>query len=362
MKKLLLFFLTLCACYGCGQRTNYRPLAVDRAVLLEGVVLEDSILTSLTLNLQIIGDYLAAIYLDTCGNQAHLYTKDGERLVDFCPLGKGPGEAIAAHAIVVPDQDSATLWIYDAQVKKMIRWQVDSLLAGNRTPTEEFVLDVPFFADEIFATANGLAGLLGAYILPTQHADRFALLTREGEVKHMYDRFPEAADTIVMKSAWRNSSAALSPDGKRLASGLYFGAILELFDVEDDTIRQRYIEYFVEPEFPYDKWGNPTDYEVITFGFGPLCASNEHVYATYNGTKDFRKMNYLVVFDWNGALEAVYKTDLHFVRTAYDEKMNAIFAIGLSPEGECRLMRFDLPTHRPAAALGASDTAADGAE
>lgn len=361
MKKLLPILFTLCACCGCGQRTNYRPLAVEQAVPLEGVVLEDTILTSLATNLQIVGDYLAMIYLDTCENQGHLYTKDGERLVDFCSIGKGPGEAIAANAIV-PDRDSVTLWIYDAQVKKMIRWRLDSLLAGNRTPMEEWVLDVPFFADEIFAATNGMTGLLGAYILPTKHADRFALMTREGEVTHMYDRFPEATDTIVMKSAWRNSSAALSPDGKRLAAGLYFGAILELFDVEDDTIRQRYIEYFVEPEFPYDKWGNPTDYEVITFGFGPLCASNEHVYATYNGTKDFRKMNYLVVFDWNGALEAVYKTDLQFVRTAYDEKMNAIFAIGLSPEGECRLMRFDLPTHRPAAALGASDTAADGAE
>ncbi|WP_294591666.1 hypothetical protein [uncultured Rikenella sp.] len=178
----------------------------------------------------------------------------------------------------------------------------------------------------------------------------------------MYDRFPEATDTILMKSAWRNSSAALSPDGKRLASGLYFGAILELFDVDDDSIRQRHIEYFVEPEFPYDKWGNPTDFEVITFGFGPLCASNERVYATYNGTKDFRKMDYLALFNWNGTLERVYKTDANFVRTAYDAASNTLFAIVLSPEGEYRLMRFDPPIHRLSAALGASDTAADGAE
>ncbi len=54
----------------------------------------------------------------------------------------------------------------------MIRWRLDSLLAENRTPMEEFVLDVPFFADEIFATTDGMAGFLRAYIFPTQHANR----------------------------------------------------------------------------------------------------------------------------------------------------------------------------------------------
>lgn len=355
MKKLLLLLFTLCACCGCGQRTIVRPLAVDRAVPLEGVVLDDSLFTSFAANLQVIGDYLVAIYLDTCTNQGHLYTKNGERLVDFCPIGKGPGDAIAASA-VVPDRDTTTFWIYDAQVKKMIRWHLDSLLAGNRTPMEERVLDVPFFADEIFATANGMAGLLRASIIPTRHADRFALLTREGEVKYRYDRFPEATDTIRMKSAWRSSSATLSPDGKRLAAGIRFGAILEFFDVEEETIRQRHIEYFVEPEFPYDQWGNPTDYEVITFGFGPLCASNEQVYAAYNGTKNFQKMDYLAVFSWNGASEAVYRTGVRFMRTAYDETTHAIFAIALSPEGEYRLMRFDLPLET------SSDTASGSAK
>ncbi|WP_294591663.1 hypothetical protein [uncultured Rikenella sp.] len=105
---LLPILFALCTCFGCGQRTNYRPLAVEQATPLEGVVLEDSILTSLVTNLQIVGDYLAVIYLDTCKNQGHLYTKRGERIVDFCPLGKGPGEAIAPNAIV-PDRDSTTL-------------------------------------------------------------------------------------------------------------------------------------------------------------------------------------------------------------------------------------------------------------
>lgn len=262
-------------------------------------------------------------------------------MVDFCSRGKGPGEAIAPNALF-PDNDATSLWVYDAQQKKLIQWDIDSLLSGNQTPIAEKTLaDLPIFADRVYPVAGGMLAVNGAGIIPTNHADRFFLLDHQGKIRCHYSTFPRSNDTIRMKAAYRQHTETISPDGTKMAHGLYFGAILETFDVRD-SIRLRNISYYIEPTFQHDAVGNPSTYDDITFGFGPLCSSNERIYAAYNGTIDYKRMNLIAAFDWDGKLQKVYKTDFQLIRTSYDPKLHAIFATVQNAADEYQLVRFDL--------------------
>lgn len=341
------FFAICCFCLGlfavsCNSRPQYAPLEVTDTAWLPATVLVDTILTPVVVGLSVVGDYLAIIYLDQEQNTAHLYSKQGERLVDFCKTGKGPGE-MPMIASLYPDRTSNTVWGIDPMMKKLARWSVDSLLSGQKTPLEERPLpQLPMSIDKTASAAQGMLAIGGTGIISPNRPERFFLLDRDGNVMGRYGTYPECEDTIRMKSACMHYSVTLSPDGTRMAHGIYFGAILETFDIRD-SIRLRNISYFIEPDFPHDAVGNPTSYDDITLGFGPLCSSDEYIYAAYNGTKDYQKMNNLAVFDWDGRLQKVYRTAFQLIQTAYDPEANAIFAL-VKDQGEYRLVRFDLPS------------------
>lgn len=342
MRNYLLIAVAVLLCSGCGRKTSYRPLDTAGATALTGEILNECLLTQIVPGQHILRGYLAIIYPGIDGKTCHLYTKQGKPLLDFGASGKGPGEVLAPNAIF-PGRDSISLWVYDAQLKKLLQWYVDSLLSGNRAPIAEQLLPaLPFGIDRIYPAGEMLVAVNGVGILPTDKADRLFLLDSDGRILDRYDAFPPGEDTIRMKSAYRHHAETVSPDGSRMAFGTSFGAIMEIFDLEDNRIRLHNISYVIEPAFSHDKLGNPTSYDDITFGFGPLCSSADRIYAAYNGTRDFGRMNHIAVFDWEGKLRHIYKTDFQLIRTSYDPSLHAIFAT-VENEGEYQLVRFDLP-------------------
>lgn len=343
MKNFILLLCVGLLGVRCGTQTQYRPLSVSDTIPLPGIVLNDSILAQVTVDLRTVGNYLAVAYLDQDQELGHLYTKQGEPLSDFCPQGKGPGEVVVITSLYRNNEQN-TLWAFDPQQKKLIQWNIDSLLAGQKAPVVEKSLPpLPMAVTMTKWTAGGTLAIGGNGIISPNKPERFLLLDQDCRPISRYGVYPVSDDTIRMKAAYSlQSFTSISPDGTKMACGLYFGAILETFDIRD-SIRLRNTGYFIEPDFPHDELGNPTSYENITFGFGTLCSSDDRIYAAYNGTKDYKRMNFIAVFDWNGKLQKVYKTDFHLIRTSYDPKQHAIFAIVQNEAGEYQLVRFDLP-------------------
>ena len=341
MKRLFLLFCIGLSIAGCSRQQRYTPITIPDTVSLQGVVLCDSVLTQVTVGQCVVGDYLVVAYPDRNKNLCHLYTKAGDHVADFCPVGKGPGEAIVLTS-VYPEPDSVSFITYESQAKKRIRWHIDSLLSGSRKPAAEISTpSIPMFAQVVLNSAAGMLAIGNSGIISPDRTERLFLFDRNDRLLSRYGVYPESDDTIRMKSAYRQHYETVSPDGTKMAFGIYFGAILETFDVKD-SIRLRNISYFIEPDFPHDAVGNPTSYDDMTFGFGPLCSSDEYIYAAYNGTKDYQKMHHIAVFDWDGRLQKFYRTAFHLIRTAYDPEANAIFAL-VKDQGEYRLVRFDLP-------------------
>lgn len=339
------FLFCLCAGligFGCGQRPQYRPLVVTDTTHLAGIVLSDSIMARVVIGQCIVGDYLVGAYLDQDQKIGHLYTKKGEKITDFCSLGKGPGEVVVVTSIyTLPD--SSSFCVYDPQQKKLIQWNVDSLLVGNRTPiTEKSLPGLPMVVDMAMRADKGMLAIGGTGIISANRTERFFLIGDEDEILGRYGTYPFSEDTIGMKSACMHYSITVSPDRTKMAHGIYFGAILETYDIRD-SIRLRNIQYFTEPDFSHDEVGNPTSYDDITFGFGPLCSSDDRIFAAYNGTKDYMRMNGIAEFDWDGELQKFYKTSFRLIQTTYDPVSDAIFATVQTDTGEYQLVRFDLP-------------------
>lgn len=296
--------------------------------------------------MQTVGDYLVLAYI-TPENRCGLFDKRGKQVANFCPTGKGPGEAFIVTLVESGDLEGE-LCAYDPQLQKRLTFRLDSVIVGRRTATGEVqrkVLgDVPMnHVDGIRKIRNGLLFSGGNGIISPMRPERFATIDLQGRMTGRYGEVPYSDDTIEMKVAFMQPRWTVSPDGTKMADGSLFGAILETFDV-DGSIRLRKRAYFIEPDFPHNEVGTITSFENLVFGFGSMTSSDDRIYASYNGTTNPKGMKHIAVFDWDGKLQKLYKTDFRIRALCFDSASDGIlFAAVVDDAGEFRLVRYDLP-------------------
>ncbi len=333
---------------GCREASVpvYKPFALDEAEPLDGVVLCDSIRTSNIVDMYLAGDYLAVAYI-TRDTRCALFDKQGKQVADFCPTGKGPGEAFIVTSVDQGDREGE-LWAYDPQFQKRLTFRLDSVVAGRRTASEEALrkeqADVPMnHVDGIRRIRDGLLFSGGNGIISPMRPERFVTTDRQGRMTGRYGEVPYSDDTIEMKVAFMNPQWTVSPDGTKMANGSLFGSILEIFDLTEG-IRLRDRSYFIEPDFPHNEVGTITSFENLVFGFGAMTSSDDRIYAAYTGTADPKGMKYIAVFDWDGKLRKLYKTDSRIRALSIDPAAGGVlYAAVMDDAGEFRLVRYDLP-------------------
>ena len=99
----------------------------------------------------------------------------------------------------------------------------------------------------------------------------------------------------------------LSPDGSRCVIGTFYGAVLQIFSIEDDRLEPTGIRYFVKPdiealEYTYDFNENTIagfadicctytyDFNENTIaGFADICCTDDRIYTAYDGHTPVQK-------------------------------------------------------------------------
>lgn len=349
MKRI---FPLLGACllvFGCSRSDSprYEAIALEEARLLSGTVLGEPIRVSGVVDQRMMGDYIVMVCLHP-EYRCILLDKQGKIVSEFCPVGKGPGEAVVVMS-VEPGERAGEVCVYDPQMQKQLFFSLDSLVGGSSyafrgEKSRQESGDVPM--NQVWNLRRVESGLLfvgGNGIISSQRPERFVLTDRTGTPIGRFGDVPPGEDTIAMKVAFMQSRLTVSPDGTKLADGSSFGAILETFDLRD-SIRLRSRAYFIEPDFPHDEVGRITAFDRLTFGFGAMASSDDRIYAVYNGTSDAKAMCHVAVFDWEGRLERLYKTQGRVAALCVDpDSANLLYAAVEDEAGEFRLVRFDLP-------------------
>lgn len=345
LKRTILSLFACVLAMGCrqGAALRYEPISLEEAEPLTGTVLCDSIATTGMVDMQVVGEYivLAGFHPEY---RCWLFDRQGRLLTRFCAGGKGPGEAFLINTVGRGEREDE-IWAYDPQFQKLLTFSIDSLLNGNARATGEEPRSeaIPMnHVTNLWRVAAGRLALGGNGVKSTKRPERFALVDRQGEMIGRYGEVPAGEDTVGMKVAFNQPHVTISPDGTKMADGSMFGAILETFDI-DGRMELRRVAYFIEPDFPHTDDGRITSFEGVTFGFGALASSDRRIYACYNGTNDPAAMTHIAVFDWDGRLEKLYKTDFRLDALCCDPQTETLYAVGMDESGEFRLVRFDLP-------------------
>lgn len=338
---------------GCEATTKYVPpkFAVDTVVT--GVVVTDSLLLRTANDIAVTDDYvLIAGY--GADSWLHIYDrKTGKSLRSGIAMGKGPGEMQFTETLDILPENHVMMWNPDMRKRGIYR--IDSLLASNNGwIVQEEILPIQDAYKIQYMNRAGndrwlYTGLNGWGSHPIM---RFKLCHGQQPVA-AYNAYPEDSTSSDFWGVWRSATTyakvTISPDGSKMAHGLLYGCILEIFDLSGDSIRPLAIQRFYKPDMIRDMGVRGTD--DTYFGFTHLSATDHRIYGIYVGTKSSEAgtdPNSIVVFDWLGNPLARYRTDYCLIALAADPVADAsgetqIYAVGVNPEDmEWKLIRFKI--------------------
>lgn len=335
--------LTICSCSEAKYDAPEFP--VEREA--EWMILSDEMFVNLTYDLWEYKSYLLVPIADRhSGHNLWIYDKNtGKRVWSGINKGRGPGETMVG--IYNTYFKDGILTYYDPMKGSTLRYNVDSLLSGSFSCTEE-VYDEPLWTMKmlelgdrnLFVTDVGFAS-------PDRHrVSRFELLDASGDTLDLYDFWP-VKDIYERFYIYMYCSYALSPDKSRLAIGTAQGAIMELYEIGVE-IKPIAVKYFHEPDIDVVPGGYDNNEHTVC-GFHDMYAVEDRIFAVYDGEvnpfwndSDRRIYTKIAVFDWEGNPIELIHTDYRIDNIAYSEEEHTLYASVEDCDGIMYLAKLEL--------------------
>lgn len=335
---VLIFFISSCT----QEKIQYTGINIPLKKELKGSVLNTTFIFSSPQEM-IIVDSLLIVHdsynRDTC---FHIFNKiNGKHIGSFSNKGRGPGEVIFPSSLNY-NPKTKTLTTYEANLRKIIKYNIPDVLAQNTTSFSEIKLDsIPFFVLQAIPFND-------AFIIRGNAQVRFAITDTNNKISHQFDNYPKLVIDKEENRAIFNYApqCVLRPDGSKLATITYIGGVLEIFDVKNNAITSNTIKYFNEPIYKSvegfkPKWIGTTPLTVV--GCDNIYATNENIYCIYEGelTKDNEpEPKKILVFNWDGTPQLQYEIHEGLPNgIAVDE--DNLYCIVMNKDYEYQLYKYD---------------------
>ena len=321
--------LMICSCSEAKYNAPEFPVERDG----KWTILSEEMYANLTYDMWEYKSYLLVPVADMqTGHNLWIYDKNsGEKVWSGIMSGRGPGETIGG--IRNTYFKDGILTYYDDMKGSILRYDVDSLLSGVFSYTEERYEEPLWTAMMVECGDSRLFVNNVGFASKERHkVRRFELLDASGDTLELYDFWPveDIEERFhIYVSCYRYSS---SPDKRKLAIGTSVGAILETYAVESNSIRQEAVRFFSEPDIDVSSGGY--DYNERTIlGFNDIFATADRLYTAFDGEvnpywNDGDRLTYtkIAVFDWDGNPLELIHTDYSIDKIAYSEAENTIYA------------------------------------
>ncbi|MDR1273830.1 MAG: 6-bladed beta-propeller [Odoribacteraceae bacterium] len=264
--------------------------------------------------------------------------RTGERLAGFGLKGRGPGELLFPSPISY-DRDNRLLVVFEANLNKIIRYDLGKVLSG----AGDFYSEIRLNPREMFGEKPNFISdarpYKEAYMIRSKTDQmRFGILGHDGKAKTMYTRFlPLVEDKEENWALFSYSTQwAIKPDQTKMVYATYIGGVMEIFNINEERFALDTACYFYEPiyspsEGVVPKWLVTRDETIV--GFERVDATDDYIYALVVGEAyppdavESRKK--LFVFDWNGNAykQYVFPPGIRPESVAVDEEQGCIYAI-----------------------------------
>jgi hypothetical protein len=227
--------------------------------------------------------------------------------------------------------------VLDGQTKKLLTFQIDSVVSGDFTIRELDDKLQNFNASLSLLTSDNENKIFhkGFYQMNVS-GERF-ILAKGDEIIDAYYEYP-VEDPVLKFNLGVHSTLSISPDNKKMVIGTMFGAILEGFDLSSGKICSMWTNYYKEPFL--SESAEMLDYDKSGSGFGDVYATKECIYTLYGENSDSARKD-IAIFDWNGTPLHLIKIGSNLMRLCVDEQNNMLYTVTLT-DGVFNLARLQL--------------------
>lgn len=312
----------------CSCAENYNPPTFPEERRMEGRCLTDDLLISYAYGMCVDDDYIYVLALSD-NRWVQIYDKEsGTYLGSFVGRGSGPGEVSMGQSMTL-SKDKKHLYVYDQAQQRLVMYSV-SKSAGM--PALAFEESGDFYRYN--SVVRDVWPLQNSFLVNGQLGEqdgkpkRFQLL-QDNRIMTSYNDFP--VEKTEQQLDFLSPRICFSPSYEKMATGILFGGIMEIFDLSDENISLKSLHYFYEPNVRYDS-GTILPNAGMRFGFVTMCATEERIYTVLIGDESTKNSNHVSVFDWDGNGVVKYHTGQSLFKLAMsDIEQDKLYALTFEP-------------------------------
>ncbi|HBG24534.1 MAG TPA: hypothetical protein DDX10_05660 [Rikenellaceae bacterium] len=336
MKKALSLILVITLIFSCNsgnKKNKLEPISLKDTIFVKPEILKTDKLLSVIWNIKIYDSILILNSPDGKGSVQLLNKHTGKYISTKCIIGRGPGEFSDMIDYKVVDD---SIYIYEPTENSLSVYKSDT-----------------FFKDSLSQGANKIKfekhkanydviPLNSYYVSRAAMGPRFALFNRNGKYISEYELFPDYYKDV--KNFNHKSQLVQGfifdpkPDLSKFVSIGNIGGILEIFNVEKDSINRILERKILDPNLKIESDNGWLQNEDSKIGFHGLFTTDNYIYTSYSGftIKEFKEkklMDYIIVFDWDGNVKRLYKVEGGLRALAADEAEGKIYIVTKDSEG-----------------------------
>ena len=264
----------------------------------------------------------------------------GNHILDFGLRGRGPGETLDVSSVNLMND---TLYVYDANLKKLVLYDIRGILAGKNSRSEISTKNAaPNMILQAVPTGNGEMILCG-----NDNRMRFGLWNMSlNEIKTTINDYPpytEDKETDCSISCY-SASIGFCPSENKLVSATYIGATMEIYNISYYGFDKTFSGYYYRPVYEYargaiPRWVIPGQDTII--GFQDLCLTNSAIYGLIWGIESPSEDNLqkLIKFDYNGTPLCRYELPDILESMTVDEDGN-IYGMAMNENMEFNIRKY----------------------
>lgn len=282
----------------------------------------------------------------------HFYHRKKLMLIkSMASTGRGPEEYSRLPIEIHINQNSNELSISDISFRITRFYNLDSVLNGYNLTSTRDIKYSDIFGPVIKEYNNGeilcMPPLLGKLEALKESPDLLSLFNHKTQSKLKSVKYPSKDKLGLQLSNFSNfryalgNSISVSPKGDNILIAYRFMDLIEIYDKGLNLIARMQGPDFFTPKFePSGDGLNIKELDSNRHAFENPVTSEDEFWVHYSGdyVKDRQSPNRIYVFDWNGKLKRVYRSENIPVILDIDSQRNE--AYGVSRYGSLTLAKF----------------------
>ncbi len=336
MRKTLFIISACFILQSCNTNNNINvsTLNLKDAINVKPEIIKTEKLLSEIWSIRIL-DTMLVLFSDDGNGCLQIFSKSSYKHLKTKGIyGNGPGEFSGGNVDFKCIDDS--IYIFDISKNTLLIYDINHFLNDSTAANN---ISIRF---DKHKSNFDVIPLKKHFVSRPTSDSRFALFNRNGQFISDYFLFPDyfmAGDEPNLDFERRRYIHLDSkPDMSQFVSVSYIGGTIEIYNIHNDTINKLLEKNYLDPNLKNlgkSKSFNQLDSKI---GFCGLSATNNFIYASFCGLTSKQMRNklladYIVVFNWKGNPQKIYKVEGGLTGLAVDESNQSIYIITRDSEG-----------------------------